>query len=70
MTMQRLWLAILVGALLATAAIWGGAAAHAPGFAEFTFIGFLGLFGATLAAGVQKNDHGREVVPRRNRESP
>src|SRR5260370_767156 len=51
---NRVFVVMLVGSVLAAAAIWGGAEASAPGVVQFMYIGFLALFGAALAAGVRK----------------
>ena len=62
--MRRLWVVLLVGALLVAAAIWGGAEARAPGIVELVYVGFLMLFGAALAAGVGKRGPQREFLRR------
>ncbi len=68
--MNRVVVVLLVGSLLAAAAIWGGAEAMAPGLVQFVYIGFLALFGGALAAGVRKAGHGRQIVHRRKGDSP
>jgi MYXO-CTERM domain-containing protein len=67
--MNRVFVVLLVGSVLAVAAIWGGAEASAPAAVEFMYIGFLALFGAALAAGVRKERHRRQVVDRRKGDS-
>ena len=67
---NRVFVVMLVGSVLAAAAIWGGAEASAPGIVEFMYIGFLALFGAALAAGVRKEGHRRQMVDRRKGDSP
>jgi hypothetical protein len=62
--MRRVWVALLVGAFLVAAAIWGCAEASAPGIVELAYIGFLMLFGAALAAGVRKRERRREFLER------
>jgi MYXO-CTERM domain-containing protein len=62
--MRRLWVVILVGALLVAAAIWSGAEASAPGIVQLVYVGFLMLFGATLAAGVRRRGRRRELFNR------
>ena len=66
---NRVFVVMLVGSVLAAAAIWGGAEASAPGVVEFMYIGFA-LFGAALAAGVRKEGHRRQMVDRRKGDSP
>jgi len=68
--MNRLFVVLLVGSVLAAAAIWSGTEASAPGVVEFMYIGFLALFGAALAAGVRKQGHRRQGVDRRKGDSP
>ena len=67
---NRVFVVLLVGSVLAAAAIWGGAEARAPGVVQFMYIGFLALFGAALAAGVRKEGRQRQVVDRRKGDSP
>jgi MYXO-CTERM domain-containing protein len=67
--MKRVFVVLLVGSVLAAAAIWGGAEASAPGLVQFMYIGFLALFGAALAAGVRKEGNRRQVVDRRKGDS-
>jgi hypothetical protein len=62
--MRRLWVVLLVGALLVAAAIWGVAEARAPGIVELVYVGFLMLFGAALAAGVKRPGRRRELLDR------
>jgi fatty acid desaturase len=64
--MRRLWVVLLVGALLVAAAVWGGAEARAPGLVELVYVGFLMLFGAALLAGVSKRWRRRELLNRVN----
>jgi uncharacterized membrane protein YtjA (UPF0391 family) len=68
--MNRVFVVLLVGSVLAAAAIWGGAEASAPGVVQFMYIGFLALFGAALVTGVRKQGHRRQVVDRRKGDSP
>jgi hypothetical protein len=63
--MQRVWVVLLVGAILVAAAIWGGAEARAPGIVQLGYIGFLMLFGAALADGVRKRERLDRVQGRR-----
>ncbi len=67
--MNRVFVVLLIGSVLATAATWGGTEASAPGVVEFMYVGFLALFGAALAAGVRKERHRRRVVDRRKGDS-
>ena len=67
---NRVFVVMLVGSVLAAAAIWGGAEASAPGIVEFMYIGFLVLFGAALAAGVRKEGHRRQMVDQRKGDAP
>ena len=67
---NRVFVVMLVGSVLAAASIWGGAEASAPGVVEFMYIGFLVLFGAALAAGVRKEGHRRQMVDQRKGDAP
>jgi hypothetical protein len=65
--MRRVWVVLLVGALLVAAAIWGGAEASAPSIVQLIYIAFLMLFSAALAAGVRKSGQRRELFNRMKR---